>query len=296
MGSKKKKNAAATKATQQPEAEGPPKTKLWPTVGTPAHLAIVFVLGVIVLFTYANTVHNTGFALDNKFIILEDPRLRDASPNNLRLIFHEDYWWPKAVSGLYRPLTTLSYLLNYHTLGNADHAAGYHWINFFLHWANTVLVYFAVLMLMERLWPAFFAGALFGTHPLATESVTNMIGRSDLFATLFLLVGFLCYVKSTTTDSQRKPWTAPQVIMALVSVVLGLFILLCWRHPASVSPSLLNWTSIIIALVALAASTLTFACLLGGWGKFLSLLLLLLSTAIGVFCKETGIVVLGVLM
>jgi len=104
----------------------------------------------------------------------------------------------------YRPLTTLSYLLNYRILGNTDHAAGYHWINFFLHWANTVLVYFAVLVLMERLWPAFFAGALFGTHPLATESVTNIIGRSDLFATLFLLVGFLCYVKSTTTDSQRK--------------------------------------------------------------------------------------------
>jgi len=95
MGSKKKKNAVATKATQQPEAEAPPKTKLWPAVGTPAHLAIVFVLGVVVLFTYANTVHNTGFALDNKFIILEDPRLRDASPNSIRLIFHEDYWWPR---------------------------------------------------------------------------------------------------------------------------------------------------------------------------------------------------------
>src|SRR5205823_2976580 len=61
-------------------------------------------------------------------------------------------------------------------------------------------------------------------------------------------------------------------------------------------PSLLNWTAIITALVALAASTLTFACLVGGWSKFPSLLLLLLSTAVGVFCKETGIVVLGVLM
>ncbi len=296
MGSKKKKNAAVTKEMQQPEAEASPKTKLWPAVGTPAHLAIIFVLGVIVLFTYANTVHNTGFALDNKFIILEDPRLRDASPANIRAIFHEDYWYPKAVSGLYRPLTTLSYLLNYRILGNADHAAGYHWINFFLHWANTVLVYFAVLVLMERLWPAFFAAALFGTHPLATESVTNIIGRSDLFATLFLLIGFLCYAKSTMTDTRRKVWTPPQIIMAAISAALAGFILLCWRHPVSVPSSLLNWSCITIVLVALAAATLTFACLLGGWRKFPSLLLLLLSTAVGVFCKETGIVVLGVLM
>ncbi len=296
MGSKKKKNTASTKATQQTEAEAPATVKLWPAVGTPAHLAVVFVLGVIVLFTYANTLHNTGFALDNKFIILEDPRLRDSSPANINLIFHEDYWYPKAVSGLYRPLTTLSYLFNYHTLGEADHAAGYHWINLFLHWANTVLVYFAVLVLMQRLWPSFFAAAVFGTHPLATESVTNIIGRSDLFATLFLLVGFLCYVKSTTTDRQRKVWTRPQVVMAAISAVLAGFILVCWRHPSSVSPLLLNWTCMAVVLVALAATTLTFACLLGGWGKFLPLLLLLLSTGIGVFCKETGIVVLGVLM
>lgn len=281
---------------QQPEAEAPLKTRLWPAIGTRAHLAIVFVLGVIVFCTYANTLHNTGFALDNKFIILEDPRLRDASPNDIKLIFNQDYWWPKAVSGLYLPLTTLSYLFNYHTLGNGDHAAGYHWINFFLHWANTVLVYFAVLALIEKLWPAFFVAALFGTHPLATESVTNIIGRADLFATLFLLVGFLCYAKSTTTDSRRKPSTGPMMVAGALSVVLAGFILLCWRHSASVSPSLLNWPCIIVALVALGATTLIFACLMGGWNKFPSLLLLLLSTSIGVFCKETGIVVLGVLM
>ena len=78
MGSKKKKSAVMAAGMQQSEAEASPKTKLWLAVGTPAHLAIVFVLGVVVLFTYANTVHNTGFALDNKFIILEDPRLRVA--------------------------------------------------------------------------------------------------------------------------------------------------------------------------------------------------------------------------
>jgi protein O-mannosyl-transferase len=296
MGSRKKQTTAKKKQMQQSEAEAPLKSRLWPVIGTRIHLAIIVALGVIVLFTYVNTLHNTGFALDNKFIVLEDPRLRDTTSNNIKLIFHEDYWWPKAVSGLYRPLTTLSYLFNYHILGNTDHAAGYHWINFFLHWANTVLVYFAVLVLIEQLWPAFFAAALFGTHPLATESVTNIIGRADLFATLFLLVGFLCYVKSTTTDSRRKPSTEPIVIAGATSFVLAGFILLCWRHPSLIPAALLNWTCIIIALIALGVTTLIFACLMGGWGKFTSLLLLLLTTAVGVFCKETGIVVLGVLM
>src|SRR5882672_3524680 len=135
MAPKKTKPAVIEKDMQEPEADAAPKTKLWPAAGFLPHVAVVFVLAVIVLFTYCNTVHDTGFALDNKFIILEDPRLRDANHNNISLIFSQDYWWPKAVSGLYRPLTTLSYMFNYSVLGNTDHAAGYHWISFVLHWA-----------------------------------------------------------------------------------------------------------------------------------------------------------------
>src|SRR5271169_2153663 len=142
MSPKKPSSVSVAREPQQPDAEAAPKTKLWPSVGFLPHVAIAFVLGAVVLFTYCNTLYNTGFALDNKFIILEDPRLREANQTNLHLIFTQDYWWPKAVSGLYRPLTTLSYLFNYSTLGNASHAAGYHWISFFLHWANTALVYF----------------------------------------------------------------------------------------------------------------------------------------------------------
>jgi hypothetical protein len=35
-------------------------------------MAALALLGAIVLFAFVNTLHNTGFALDNKFIILED--------------------------------------------------------------------------------------------------------------------------------------------------------------------------------------------------------------------------------
>jgi tetratricopeptide (TPR) repeat protein len=218
-----------TPETQQPPAPVTPpaeesfteparKTQLWPAVGARYHWAIILTLGTIVLLTYANS-FTTGFALDNKFIILEDPRLRAATKENVKAIFREDYWWPKAVSGLYRPLTTLSYLFNYSILGNGDRSTGYHWINFCLHWANAVLVYFLVLVLMEKLWPAFFVAALFGTHPIATESVTNIIGRADLFATLAILGGFLCYAKSTVVAGWRKiPWLVALGVVTLLGV------------------------------------------------------------------------------
>ena len=314
MHSQKKQSVRLTKEARRPEAEAALKTTLWPSVGSLPHLTVVLVLGLIVLRTYSNTMHNTGFALDNKFIILEDPRLRDPcagsqphdqqeredcarrNSENIRLIFTEDYWWPKAVSGLYRPLTTLSYRFNYTVLGNKDHAAGYHLINFFLHWANTALVYFAALVLLGRFWPALFTAALFGTHPVATESVANIIGRSDLFASLWLLVGFLCYAKSTTVDTRREPRIVPLATAGAISMLLVVFVVICWGHPSWLPPGLQSSTGVTIALLALGASTLVLACLAGGWTKLLPLFLLMISTAIGVFCKESGVVVLGVVM
>src|SRR5438046_1814478 len=144
---------------QQIAADLAPKSKLWTPIGMAPHFASIFMLVSTILFAFANSLHDSGFALDNKFIILEDPRLREANQTNIKRIFQEDYWWPKAVSGLYRPLTTLSYLFNYSVLGNQDKAAGYHWVNFALHWLTAVLVYFCVMALMDKLWPALFAAA-----------------------------------------------------------------------------------------------------------------------------------------
>jgi tetratricopeptide (TPR) repeat protein len=197
------------------------------------HWGVIALLGALILFTFANSLHDTGFALDNKFIILEDPRLRDTTKDNFRAIVTQDYWFPKAVSGLYRPLTTLSYLFNYTTLGNGEHAAGYHWINFFLHWLNAALVYFVVLVLMEKVWPAALAALLFAVHPIVVESVTNIIGRGDLFAMASVLSGLLCYAKSATVRGLRRaPWL---LIMMLITAV-GVF---CKENAVMIAPVVL---------------------------------------------------------
>ena len=61
--------------------------------------------------------------LDNKVLLLEDPRVRAATPENISLILHKSYWWPYIESALYRPVTTFSYLFNYAVLGNGREPA-----------------------------------------------------------------------------------------------------------------------------------------------------------------------------
>jgi protein O-mannosyl-transferase len=167
------------------------------------HVAVAAGLCVLVLLAWSNS-FGGGFAFDNRAFILNDPRIQNATATNFDLIMNHSYWWPLSESGLYRPLTTLSYLFNYSILGNGDHPAGYHLINLLLHSLNVFLVYLLASRLIKKLWPAVFIAAVWAVHPVLTESVTNIIGRADLLAGLALLSGLLMYLKSTESSGWRK--------------------------------------------------------------------------------------------
>jgi tetratricopeptide (TPR) repeat protein len=160
----------------------------------------------LVAFTLAAYVNcfDAGFALDNRGLILQDPRLRAATAENLGLILSHNYWWPTGESGLYRPFTTLSYLFNYSVLGNGEHAAAYHAINLLLHGLNVLLVYVLARRFLPGIAPPAALAGLWAVHPALTESVTNIIGRSDLLAGSALLSGFWFYLKSMEASGRRR--------------------------------------------------------------------------------------------
>ena len=179
---------------------------------------VVLALSAVTLLAYSNS-FSAGFAFDNKGLLLQDPRVREATAQNIGLILHRTYWWPYGESGLYRPVTTLTYLFNYAILGNGDRPAGYHWINFLLHTGNVLLVYALALRLMRKPWPAVFVAAVWAVHPVLTESVTNMVGRADLLAGMSLLGGFWMYLKSAETQGgHRWAWLAGLMAATAVGV------------------------------------------------------------------------------
>ena len=218
------------------------------------HFAAVLALPLLMLLAFSNS-FSAGFTLDNRMLILGDTRIQTASAANIALIIRHTYWWPNGESGLYRPLTTLSYLLNYAILGNADHPAGYHWINFFLHAGNVFLVFALVLRLMtgrvRNLRIAFFVAILWAIHPVLTESVTNIVGRADLLAGFAVLSGFLLYLKSSeTTGWRRGLWLTGLAVTTAVGVfskesavvlpaIIVLYELACGKHWRRMLPACL---------------------------------------------------------
>ena len=180
-------------------------------------------LALVTLVAFSNS-FSTGFALDNQVLILGDSRIQTATAANAGLILSHTYWWPNGESGLYRPLTTFSYLLNYAILEDGDRPAGYHWINFFLHTANVLLLFALMRLLLagraRAFWAALAIAALWAVHPLVTESVTNIVGRADLLAGFAVLSGFLLYLVSVDAAGWRR-WAS--IAGLVLAAAIGAF-------------------------------------------------------------------------
>lgn len=172
---------------------------------------------MLCLVAYANS-FTAGFALDNKQLILRDPRVRALTSDNLQLIAQHTYWWPYGESGLYRPLTTLSYLFNFAVLGNAERPPGYHALNLLLHVTNVLLLWRVVQRMTRDRWSAAVAAAVWAVMPLSTEAVTNIVGRADLMAATASLAAIS--VHSWWRDERPSARWWPAITIALV-VVLG---------------------------------------------------------------------------
>jgi len=178
----------------------------------------VLALWAFALLAYSNS-FRAGFVFDNERAILRDSRVQAATAENARLILTQDYSYQNSSSGLYRPLTTFSYLLNYAILGGGAHPAGYHWVNFVLHAVNILLVYWLGLLLFQEMGPAWALAAVWALHPILTESVTNIVGRADLLAGFGVLAGLLCHAKSAAASGRRKlAWLAALMLAAAIGM------------------------------------------------------------------------------
>jgi protein O-mannosyl-transferase len=175
-------------------------------------------LWTLALIAYSNSFQG-GMVFDNATAILKDPRVHAVNGQNLQLILNEEYWYNSSTTGLYRPLTTFSYLVNYAVLGNGPNPAGYHLFNFLVHAANILLVYLLGLALLEDdTWALALAG-LWGVHPLLTEAVTNIVGRADLMAAFGVLAGLLCHIRASgAAGRRRRIWLAGLAASAAIGI------------------------------------------------------------------------------
>jgi protein O-mannosyl-transferase len=182
------------------------------------HALLIAALWAATLLAYANS-FQAGLVFDSQRVILADARIQAATSQNVGHIWSDDYYNHTGAGALYRPLTTLTYLLNYSVFGDGPNAAGYHWFNFAVHAGNVALVYLLALLIFQETWPAFAVAALWALHPALAESITNVVGRADLLAAFGVLAGLLCYTRFIRpAGSRRALWFLALAASAAIAI------------------------------------------------------------------------------
>ncbi len=162
--------------------EGRPRTA---TVRDPQRrlrVVLGFTAAALAVLAYANGLFGP-FVYDDNVTVLRNPSLVDLS--NVRFV---------AVYSLYRPFVNASYALDKTLWGFVPF--GFHLTNITLHVVVVLLFHrlctrllsdSAALSSVAPEWPAFFAAAMYAVHPMMTEGVQYISGRSELLCA----VGFL---------------------------------------------------------------------------------------------------------
>jgi Tfp pilus assembly protein PilF len=145
----------------------------------------------IALLVYANGLVN-GFTYDDEGYILRSHAVQSGSLGEM--------FQPTKGNNIFRPLTFATFALNW-AVGGAQ-PFGYHLVNLLLHAAVTLLLYLVLRVLLVQLkngeLVAFAAAVLFAVHPIHTEAVTSIVGRSELLAAGFLFAGWLLHLQDRT--------------------------------------------------------------------------------------------------
>ena len=158
------------------------------------HLAALCCAAVAAV-AYLNTLQ-CGICYDDEPAILKNRDLRPQSP--WRRLFYHDFWgaeiWSSTSHKSYRPLTVATFRLNYmlHEL----EPLGYHLVNVLLHSGVCYLYVLLCGVVFSEVWPALIAGLLFAVHPIHTEAVAGLVGRTELLSAIFFILTFFTFRKS----------------------------------------------------------------------------------------------------
>ncbi len=161
-------------------------------------LLLILILTIVV---YAMSLCN-GFVWDDGLLILHNPEIKRL--DGLRSAFAAEFFFNKgefASITYYRPLITVTNVISYALFGVKPFF--YHLTNVLIHLLNCILVYllFARYFALPRL-ALLLASLVFALHPIHTESICFISGKTDLLATTFFLLATLCY---TVTLRPARP-------------------------------------------------------------------------------------------
>jgi protein O-mannosyl-transferase len=168
---------------------------------------VVVATGVVYLNSFRNE-----FLWDDLHLIVDNPAIKHWS--RAPGLFLTELFPHGILSGYYRPLQALTYLVDYSIWGLDP--LGFHLTNVVLHAGAALLFQRLVTVLLQDATAGLVAALLFAVHPIHTEAVTYVAGRSDPLSALLMLAALLWFARDP------RPGISGTRILSLVAFFLAL--------------------------------------------------------------------------
>ncbi|XP_052737312.1 protein O-mannosyl-transferase TMTC4 isoform X2 [Bicyclus anynana] len=170
------------------------------------------------------------FVFDDSEAIVKN---KDVTSKSWLDSFSNDFWGTNIKSNhshkSYRPLTILTYRLNYIINNRQLSATQFKVINLICHIICCVLVWKTYSCIWARVkWKneekyaidvPFLASLLFSVHPIHVEAISGIVGRADLLAAMTFLLSFLIYDVSMKKKSIFNIYLCISITLAGLSML-----------------------------------------------------------------------------
>jgi len=188
------------------------------------------IIAAVSFLVYYNSLNN-DFVFDDDSVILSNTSIQNLS--NIPRFFTAEEGFHKVIGRYYRPIVSASYAIDYYFWKLDPY--GYHLTNIVIHVICCLLLFKILNSLFWRFkfrnLFSLLASLIFAVHPIHTEAVTWVSGRTDSMVTMFFFASFLCYILFTQElEFNKKDYSLHRIenknysllILCFVFYILGL--------------------------------------------------------------------------
>ncbi|XP_052088184.1 protein O-mannosyl-transferase TMTC1-like [Mytilus californianus] len=191
---------------------------------------------LVACVSFINGLHG-DFLHDDIFAIKHNADVTGHNP--IFNSFCNDFWGKSMSDNTshksYRPLTILSFRLNYFVNGHEPFY--FHLVNVVLHaLVSSLFTWTCQYVLYLSPQCSLLAGLLFAVHPVHVEAVTGLVGRAEVLSALLFMFSFMLYAKNLRIRKFEHFAHAESVLIFLVSIVCGILAMLCKEQGIMILP------------------------------------------------------------
>ena len=166
----------------------------------------IFILAIILSFSlYGNTIGG-NFVYDDQ---LYNDRQELRNLEHIDDVFTEPYVAHSPEAGVYRPIVTASFILNYSIFG--DSPVSFRIVNIFLNGIVSFLVFLIIFKLTENKKLSYLTFLIFSFLPIHTEAVSFIKSRDEILSLLFVLLSLLFFL------NKKMVWSSVLLFFAILS-------------------------------------------------------------------------------